>query len=98
MAKFSERRTQPDPQPATPQVPAEELPGEPAAPLMPTGADLPQSVTLDAFCHNAVGAKHLDQVRAFAGWCRQTGHRRHSVAEWQALLAEFHQRPVGAQS
>jgi len=79
------------------EAPAEEV-QTPAAPLLPEGADLPQSVALTAFCHNQFGGKHLDQAGGFAFWARKAGHTRHTVAEWRALLGEFSNRPVGAQS
>lgn len=72
-------------------------PVEHVASLLPEGKDLPQSVTMEAFCHREWGAAHLDQARAFANWCRKAGHVRHSVAEWKALLGEFSSRPIGAQ-
>ena len=64
----------------------------------PEGDGLPQSVPLEAFCHNQFGAKHLDQAGGFLFWARKQGHSRHTVAEWVALLGEFSNRPVGAQS
>lgn len=79
-----------------PQVPTADQDVVHDAPLAPeTG---PQSVTLEAFCLNRFGPKHQDQARGFAFWARKNGHRRASVAEWTALLQEFGNRPVGAQS
>lgn len=66
------------------------------APRMPVGADLPQSVTLEAFCKNRWG-KQVDQAGGFLFWARKAGHVRHTVPEWLSIFEQFNNRPCGAQ-
>ena len=70
---------------------------EPVTPAAPPRATAEQSVTLDAFSSNQWGAKNFDQAAGFKHWAKAAGHKRHAVAEWRALLAEFSNRAVGAQ-